>query len=353
MARKIRVLVVDDSAAVRQAMCEILDAEEDITVIGTAPDPYFAAARMERELPDVITLDIEMPRMDGLTFLRKLMRQRPLPVVICSSLVEDGAATTLKALEYGAVEIIHKPRIGARRFIRESRIRICDAVRAAATANLKALNPVAAESEPARPAQASLARAAVPIPAAGSTEPVVVMGASTGGTEALFTILKAMPEDCPGIVIVQHMPRGFTRAFANRLNDTLRIGVKEAENGDRVQRGLALIAPGDRHLLLKNLGGVVLVEVKDGPLVCRHRPSVDVLFQSASRYAGKSAIGVLLTGMGDDGARGLLELKQAGAVTIAQDEASCVVFGMPRAAISLGAAKLVVPLHQIAAHLLG
>jgi two-component system chemotaxis response regulator CheB len=336
---------VDDSAVVRQTLTEVLSSDPDIEVIATASDPFVAAERMRDEVPDVITLDIEMPRMDGLTFLKKLMAQHPIPVVICSSLADEGAASTFKALEYGAVDIITKPRMGTKQFIEESRINICQTVKAAAGARVRPLRP-SQVVEPKLTADAILSPATSAM--AETTEKIVMIGASTGGTEALKTLLESLPPDAPGIVIVQHMPELFTRAFANRLDSLCAITVKEAESNDSVIRGRALIAPGNHHLLLKRSGARYYVEIKDGPLVCRHRPSVDVLFRSAARYAGRNAVGVILTGMGDDGAHGMLEMKQAGAVTIAQDEASCVVFGMPKEAIKLNGVDKVLPLPAIA-----
>jgi len=346
---KIKVLIVDDSAMVRQTLSEILSSDPAIEVVGTAADPFAAAKRLEDVVPDVITLDIEMPRMDGITFLRKLMQQHPLPVVICSSLTEDGAETTLKALEFGAVEIITKPRVGTKQFLEESRIRICDAVKAAAKTVVrkkplvKALKP-----EPSLSADAmiptSSSRAMVQ-----TTEKVCVVGASTGGTEALREFLEAMPLNCPAIAIVQHMPEHFTAAFSRRLDGLCRITVKEASDNDTMLRGQALIAPGNKHMLLKRSGARYYVEVREGPLVRRHRPSVDVLFRSASRYAGRNAVGVIMTGMGDDGALGMKEMYEAGAFTLAQDEATCVVFGMPQEAIKLGGVHKVLPLQSLAA----
>jgi two-component system chemotaxis response regulator CheB len=347
---KIRVLIVDDSAVVRQTLSDILSADPAIEVIGTASDPFVAAERMRDETPDVITLDIEMPRMDGLTFLQKIMTQHPIPVVICSSLAESGAASTLKALEYGAVDIIAKPRFGTKQFLEESCIVLREAVKAAAGARLRTLTPKRAV-EPKLTADAILS-AAREGAMLETTEKVVVIGASTGGTEALRALLEVLPPDAPGIVIVQHMPEVFTRAFANRLDSLCQISVKEAETNDSVIRGRALIAPGNHHALLKRSGARYYVEIKDGPLVSRHRPSVDVLFRSAARYAGRNAVGVILTGMGDDGARGLLEMKEAGASTIAQDEATSVVFGMPNEAIKRGAADVVLPLPSIAGSIL-
>lgn len=346
---KIRVLIVDDSAVVRQTLSEVLSSDPQIEVIATAGDPFVAAERISQQVPDVITLDIEMPRMDGLTFLKKLMSQHPIPVVICSSLAEEGAQSTFKALEYGAVEIVTKPRLGTKQFLEDSRIALCDAVKAAAASRVRVLRP-SHTVEPKLTADVILSPATHAM--AETTEKVVVIGASTGGTEALKTVLEAFPADTPGIVIVQHMPELFTRAFANRLDGLCNITVKEAESNDTVLRGRALIAPGNHHLLLKRSGARYFVEIKDGPLVCRHRPSVDVLFRSAARYAGQNAVGVILTGMGDDGARGMLEMKQAGAATIAQDEATCVVFGMPKEAIKLNGVDKVLPLQSIAGAIL-
>jgi two-component system chemotaxis response regulator CheB len=346
---KVKVLIVDDSAVVRQTLSDVLSSDPEIEVIGTACDPFVAAERIEQQVPDVITLDIEMPRMDGLTFLQKIMSQHPIPVVICSSLAEEGAQSTLRALEYGAVDIITKPRMGSKQFLEESCLMLCEAVKGAALARVRAITPRHA-IEPKLTADAIL-----PPPTKAmleTTEKVVVIGASTGGTEALRAVLEVLPPDAPGIVIVQHMPELFTRAFANRLNGVCRISVKEAESNDTVLRGRALIAPGNHHLLLKRSGARYYVEIKDGPLVCRHQPSVDVLFRSAARYAGRNAVAVILTGMGDDGARGMLEMKEAGAATIAQDEATCIVFGMPNEAIKRGAADAILPLPAIAGSIL-
>ncbi len=344
---KIKVLVVDDSAMVRQTMQEILNSDPQIEVVGTAADPFAAAKRMEEVVPDVISLDVEMPRMDGITFLKKLMSQHPIPVVICSTLTEEGAETTLRALEYGAVEIITKPKVGTRQFLEESRIRICDAIKAAAKAQVKKLVVSTLKVEPKLSADAVIpeppTRAMVQ-----TTEKVVVVGASTGGTEALRVFLEAMPQNCPGIAIVQHMPERFTAAFAQRLNSLCRITVKEARDNDTILRGQALIAPGNMHMLLKRSGARYYVEVKDGPLVRRHRPSVDVLFRSAARYAARNAVGVIMTGMGDDGALGMKEMFDAGAYTMAQDEASCVVYGMPLEAVKLGGVNKVLPLLSLA-----
>jgi two-component system chemotaxis response regulator CheB len=342
-------LIVDDSAVVRRTLSEVLSSDPAIEVIATAGDPFVAAERISEQVPDVITLDIEMPRMDGLTFLKKIMSQHPIPVVICSSLADEGAQSTFKALEYGAVEIVTKPRLGTKQFLEDSRVLLCEAVKAAASAKLRTLRPCHTV-EPKLTADAILSPATHAM--AETTEKVVVIGASTGGTEALKSVLEALPADTPGIVIVQHMPELFTRAFADRLDGLCNITVKEAATNDTVLRGRALIAPGNHHLLLKRSGARYFVEIKDGPLVCRHRPSVDVLFRSAARYAGRNAVGVILTGMGDDGARGMLEMKQAGAATIAQDEASCVVFGMPKEAIKLGGVDRILPLHAVAGAIL-
>lgn len=346
MKKKIQVLIVDDSALVRQALIGLFDTDPDIEVMGTAADPFAAAKIMETKIPDVITLDIEMPRMDGLTFLRKLMSQHPVPVVVCSTLTEAGSDTFVKALEFGAVEIITKPKVGTREFFEESRIRVCDAVKAAAQVKPKKLSARPMEIKPKLNADAV-------IPTGKSfnlktTEKIVLVGASTGGTEALKVFLEALPMDCPGIVIVQHMPEHFTAAFSKRLNTSCRISVKEAQNNDTVLRGHALIAPGNSHMLLKRSGARYYVEVKGGPLVSRHRPSVDVLFRSGARYAGRNAVGVIMTGMGDDGAKGMREMKDNGAYNIAQDEATSVVFGMPQEAIKHGGVDKIMPLQRIA-----
>lgn len=351
--KKIRVLIVDDSAVVRQTLSSILESDPQIEVMGTASDPFFAAKKIQNEVPDVITLDIEMPRMDGLTFLKKIMSQHPIPVVVISSLTAEGTETGMKALEYGAVEIITKPQMNTKQFLEESRIRICDAVKAAAIARIKRKQVNHLVIQPKLSADVIIPDTPVSSRAmVKTTELIIAVGASTGGTDAIQQFLQAMPIDCPGIVIVQHMPEHFTRSFANRLNEICQITVKEAENGDSIVRGQALIAPGNYHMLVKRSGAKYYVEVKEGPLVNRHRPSVDVLFRSTARYAGRNAVGIIMTGMGDDGARGLLEMKEAGAYTIAQDEKSCVVFGMPNEAIKLGAADKVLPLDQIASHVM-
>ncbi|MFT3741023.1 MAG: chemotaxis response regulator protein-glutamate methylesterase [Breznakibacter sp.] len=374
MKEKIRVLVVDDSAVVRQSLSSILESDPEIEVMGTAADPIIAVKKIMKEVPDVITLDIEMPRMDGLTFLRKIMSQHPIPVVVISSLTSEGTEVAMKALEYGASEIIAKPAMNTAKFIQESKIMLCDAVKAAAQAKLarKKIAPpsTATPTIPqiqTSPAQTTVTSIPFSVPPKYSadvilekptnsgpiihTDQIVVLGASTGGTEAIRTLLKQLPERFPGMAIVQHMPEGFTKSFANNLNSICKVEVKEAENNDKLYQGRVLIAPGNKHMLLKRVGKEYFVEVKDGPLVNRHRPSVDVLFRSAARYAGQNATALLLTGMGNDGAKGLLELKEAGAHTIAQDETSSVVFGMPKEAIKLGAADKIMALDRMANYL--
>ena len=354
MSNKIRVLVVDDSAVVRQTLSQIISSDPQLEVMGTASDPYFAAKKIADEVPDVITLDVEMPRMDGLTFLKKIMTQHPIPVLIISSLTEKGTETGIRALELGAVDIITKPQLNTKLFIEESKITICDAIKAVAQSRIsrKKIKVEPHHIEPKYSADAILPRVKPNMSMLKTTEHIIAVGASTGGTEALTTFLMAMPIDSPGIVIVQHMPEKFTTSFAARLNDICEISVKEATNSDSVIRGQALIAPGNYHMLLKRSGARYYVEIKEGPLVNRHRPSVDVLFRSAARYAGANAVGVIMTGMGGDGAKGLLEMKEAGAKTVAQDEKSCVVFGMPKEAIKIGAAGKVLPLDEIAPYVI-
>lgn len=345
--KKIKVLIVDDSALVRQTLSDILSSDPRIEVIGLASDPYNAAEKIMKEVPDVITLDVEMPRMDGLTFLKKIMTQHPIPVVICSSLAGKNTETALKALEFGAVEVIHKPALGTKQILQESSTILCDVVVAASRTTAKKMSKETTLVQPKLSADVIISKAK-PDSVLMTTEKVVAVGASTGGTEALKIFLEAMPRDCPGIVIVQHMPEGFTAAFSKRLDSICQITIKEAANNDTVLPGHALIAPGNRHLLLKRSGARYFVEIKDGPLVSRHRPSVDVLFRSTARYAGRNAIGVIMTGMGDDGAKGMLEMKEAGAYTIAQNEESCIVFGMPNEAIKLGGVDRVLSLEAIA-----
>lgn len=355
--KKIRVLIVDDSALVRQTLTEVIASDSDLEVMGTASDPYVAVRKIAEEAPDVITLDVEMPRMDGLTFLRKIMSQHPIPVVIISSLTSRATEMGIRALEYGAVDIITKPQLSTKTFLEESKITICDAIKAAASATISRKRHISTNInqpsvQPKYSADAVLSispNAPMPIT---TTDKVIAVGASTGGTEALVEFLRAMPVNCPGIVVVQHMPEKFTTSFAARLNSLCEIEVKEASNNDSVIPGQALIAPGNKHTLLKRSGARYYVEVIDGEFVNRHRPSVDVLFRSTAKYAGANAYGVIMTGMGDDGARGMLEMKQAGAYNIAQDEKSCVVFGMPREAIKLDAAHKVLPLNEIAPFLI-
>ena len=346
MAKEIKVMVVDDSAVVRKVMSAILDRDPEIRVIGTAPDPIFAIEKMRKDWPDVVTLDVEMPRMDGITFLGKLMAERPTPVVICSSLTTAGAETTLQALAAGAVAIITKPGLGVDDFLQDSSDDLIAAVKAAARANMGAVQRATKSSAQAREHHEH--HAAPRLAMAQTTERLVAIGTSTGGTVALEALLTELPRVSPGIVIVQHMPEMFTAAFAARLDGLCEIKVQEAKDGQRVLPGLALIAPGGKHMQLARSGAQYVVEIKDGPPVNRHRPSVDVLFRSVAKYAGKNAMGIIMTGMGDDGARGLKEMHDAGAYTLAQDEASCVVYGMPREAVKLGAADRVLPLGALA-----
>jgi two-component system chemotaxis response regulator CheB len=358
--RKIRVLIVDDSASVRLTLSDIIASDPELEVMGTAADPYVAVERIKHRVPDVIFLDIELPKMDGLTFLRKLMAQRPVPVVICSSLAESGSETLMQALEAGAVDVVTKPRVDTAQFLQDSAMRICDAAKAAAHARLMGLRkapPPKMVVEAKLNADAvipplSASRRAALLTTTPTTEPLIAIGASTGGTEALREVLEALPATAPAIVIVQHMPERFTYAFANRLDGTCRIAVKEAEDGDLVMPGRALIAPGNQHMALKRTGSRYTVQVIEGPHVSRHRPSVDVLFRSAAQNAGRNATGILLTGMGDDGARGLLEMKEAGAHTVAQDEETSIVFGMPKEAIQRGAARKILPLGKMAAEIM-
>lgn len=344
--KRIKVLVVDDSAVVRQVLAGLLEADPGIDVLGAAADPILAMARMKIQWPDVIVLDIEMPRMDGLTFLRQIMSERPTPVVICSTLAEKGAKTSMEALAAGAVTVITKPKLGLKQFLNDSSDDLVAAVKAAAQANVRPLsvrekNTADAILPPAEP------RAMIQ-----TTEQIVAIGTSTGGTQALERVLTALPRVCPGIVIVQHMPEKFTAEFAARLDRVCHITVKEAQHNDRVVPGTALIAPGGRHLLLKRHGAQYCVDVINGPPVNRHRPSVDVLFRSVAKAAGANALGIIMTGMGDDGAAGLLEMHRAGARTVAQDEATCVVYGMPKEAVLRGAVDRIVPLDRIPAEIL-
>jgi two-component system chemotaxis response regulator CheB len=341
--KQIRVLIVDDSAIVRKIFSQELSKHADISVVGVAPDPYVARDKIVNLKPDVITLDIEMPRMDGLSFLRKLMKYYPIPTIIVSSLSPANSEMALEALDCGAVEVMAKP--GGSYGVGDMSVQLAEKIRAAAHVRVRTLAPIAATNGKKNGPEASLALKR-------STHKVIAMGASTGGTEALKSVLMGMPSNSPGIVIVQHMPPRFTTAFANRLNGLCQMEVREAKDGDAVLPGIALIAPGNYHMLLKRVGGTYYVEVKTGPLVFHQRPSVDVLFVSVARHAGSNALGVIMTGMGRDGASGLLEMKKAGAYTMAQDEASCVVFGMPKEAILMGGAESVVPLSDIPRNLI-
>lgn len=357
--RKIRVLVVDDSASVRLALADIIGADPDLEVMATAGDPYIAAEKIRAEIPDVILLDIELPRMDGLTFMRRVMAQRPIPVVICSTLTAQGSDKLIEALEAGAVDVVTKPRMDTAQFLHDARMQICDALKAAAHAKIRnGRRPAPAVTVEAKlsadaiiPAQMT-ARSAAALATMPATDKVICIGASTGGTEALRIVLEGLPADCPAIVIVQHMPEHFTNAFARRLNQGCAMEVKEAQDGDAVHAGRVLIAPGNRHMLLARSARSYSVKIVDGPHVSRHRPSVDVLFRSAAQNAGPNAAGFLLTGMGDDGASGLGEMRAAGAFTAAQDEESSVVFGMPKEAIEKGAAAKILPLGRVAGEIL-
>jgi two-component system chemotaxis response regulator CheB len=345
---RVKVLIVDDSAVVRQVLSASLEVDSEIEVIGVASDPVFAMEKMARQWPDVIVLDVEMPRMDGITFLKKLMAEHPTPVVICSTLTGNGSETTMQALAAGAVSIVTKPTIGLKQYLQDASEDLVYAVKAAARANVLQLVPLHATPKLTADAILPLYTQAMK----QTTDRVVAMGTSTGGTQALEAVLTRLPRVTPGIVIVQHMPEKFTEAFANRLDALCQIEVREARTGDRVMPGRALIAPGGKHMLLKRSGAQYHVEVMEGPLVNRHRPSVDVLFRSVAHCAGKNALGIIMTGMGDDGARGLKEMREAGAKTIAQDEATCVVYGMPREAVKLGAVESVMPLDEIAGAIL-
>jgi two-component system chemotaxis response regulator CheB len=360
---KVRVVVVDDSALVRSLLASLIDAQPDMECVGAANDPYMAREMIRNLNPDVITLDVEMPRMDGLDFLEKLMRLRPMPVVMVSTLTERGAETTLRALELGAVDFVAKPKIGISQGLQEMAAEIADKIRIAARARV-ARHAVARPAPPSpspRPAGAAATATAgapplvKPVPIAysrSSTEKIVAIGSSTGGTEALREVLTALPADCPAVLVTQHMPPGFTRSFADRLNALCRMHVKEAEDGERILPGHVYVAPGGRHLSMARSGANYVVSVDDGPAVNRHKPSVEVLFRSVARHAGRNAIGVMLTGMGRDGAEAMKEMRDAGAHNIAQDEATCVVYGMPREAVAAGAVHEVLPLPRIGAQIL-
>lgn len=338
--KRIRVLIVDDSALMRQVLAMLLSNDGEIEVVGAAPDPYIAREKIKSLTPDVLTLDVEMPKMDGLTFLEKLMRGHPMPVVMVSSLTEAGCQTTLRALELGAVDFITKPKIDLREGMEEVAQDLIGKIKAAARVKVRPRQPAASgEVTSAKLLSSAMIK---------TTDTIIAIGSSTGGTEAVKEVLESLPPNTPPIVITQHMPERFTKTWADRMNSLCRISVKEAEDGDSVLQGHALIAPGGYHMALVRSGARYTVRINQDPPVNRHRPSVDVLFASVARYAGANAIGVILTGMGGDGAKELLTMKQAGAFTIAQDEASCVVFGMPKEAIKLGGVDKILPLGDIA-----
>ncbi len=347
----IQVYVVDDSAVVRQALQHLLADEPGITLVGSAPNPLLAAPAIRKLRPDVLLLDIEMPGMDGLTFLRQQMAEAPIPTVICSTLSTAGSQVALEALAAGAVAIVAKPRLGLKQFLDESRRELVQALRSAARTHPRAGAAAQARSAPPPPAAAAPVRPAAPVAAgvhALAMNKPVVIGSSTGGTQALEQVLTALPSDAPGIAITQHMPEKFTAMYAQRLDGLCAMNVREAKDGDRLERGVVLIAPGGRHMLLRKAGGQYFAVVRDGPPVNRHKPSVDVLFRSAAECAGRDALAIMLTGMGDDGAKAMKQLHDQGARTIAQDEATCVVFGMPKEAIALGAVDEVMPIGQVA-----
>ncbi|MBC7405025.1 MAG: chemotaxis response regulator protein-glutamate methylesterase [Cytophaga sp.] len=350
MSGKIKVMLVDDSAVVRQVLAALLGKDPGIEVIASAPDPIFAMEKMNAQWPDVIVLDIEMPRMDGITFLKKIMSIRPTPVVICSTLTEKGAATSMQAMAAGAVAIVTKPKAGLKNFLELDEGDIVDAVKAAAASNMRRVK--AMSMAPLGLAPKLTIDQAMPHSATSAmsitTDKLIAIGTSTGGTQALELVLKELSRTVPGIVIVQHMPEKFTEAFADRLNNICAMEVLEAKNGDRVIPGRALVAPGGKHMQVKRSGAQYHVEISDGPPVNRHRPSVDVLFRSVAKCAGRNALGIIMTGMGDDGALGMRDMHDAGAETIAQDEKSCVVYGMPKEAVKLGAVDKIVPLSTIA-----
>lgn len=339
---KTKVLIVDDSALIRSLMTEIINSQPDMQVVAAAPDPLIARELIKQHNPDVLTLDVEMPKMDGLEFLEKLMRLRPMPVVMVSSLTEKGSEVTMRALELGAIDFVTKPKLSIADGMREYTDMITDKIRIAAKARIQTRSAAHNKS--------------VVLPSLGnrllSSEKLIIVGASTGGTEAIKSFLMEMPSDCPGILITQHMPAGFTKSFANRLDGLCKISVKEAEGGERILPGHAYIAPGDAHLLLARSGANYMTELSDAPPVNRHKPSVDVLFDSAALHAGKNAIGVILTGMGKDGAAGMLRMREAGAYNFSQDEASCVVFGMPKEAIARGGVHEVLPLDELPARVM-
>lgn len=344
---KIKVLIVDDSALIRSVLSEIIGSQPDMEVVGVAPDPLVARELIKQTNPDVLTLDVEMPKMDGLDFLEKLMRLRPMPVIMVSSLTERGSEITMRALELGAIDFVTKPKLSIQSGMLEYTELICEKIRAASKARIKPRAALSSDGQGANPGTLPLVRNPLT-----SSEKLIIIGASTGGTEAIKNFLIQMPSDCPGILITQHMPEGFTRSFAKRLDGLCKISVCEAAGGERVLPGHAYIAPGHSHLLLSRSGANYMTQLDTGPPVNRHRPSVDVLFRSAATCAGKNAVGVILTGMGKDGALGMLEMKNMGAYNFAQDESTCVVFGMPREAIAVGATHEVAPLNELPAKVL-
>ena len=345
----IRVFIVDDSAVVRKVLTEMFAAVSGIEVIGVAQDPIFAQAKMEKEWPDVIILDVEMPRMDGITFLKKIMAERPTPVVMCSTLTEEGSRTSIQALSIGAIDVVAKPKANLKTSLPEASRDLVSAIRTAAKANMSGtkLKPIASIPRVAAKLNADVMLSKGTRRGVKRTGPLIAIGASTGGTQALEAVLTALPANTLPILIVQHMPEKFTLTFANRLNGLCRVEVKEAEDNDALLPGRVLIAPGGKHMMLQMTQFGASVQVKDGPLVSRHKPSVDVLFRSVSKYAGGNALGIILTGMGDDGAKGIREMHETGANTIAQNEATCVVYGMPQEAVKLGAIDHLLPLDKI------
>ena len=348
MNQKIKVLIVDGSAIFRQTLARILAADPAIEIMATVSDPYVAANKMMVQVPDIITLDVELPRMNGLTFLKKIMAQHPIPVLIISNLAENNIKLTSKALEYGAIKVLSKNIFESSNISEDEKIKLCSIIKKISRTKIKKRSVYQAHAVHPKLCADAILKQTRPKNLTYTNEKIIAVGASTGGIKAINIFLEALPIDSPGIIIVQHMPENFTRSFAERLNELCKIEVKEAKDGDLVKPGRALIAPGNCHVLLRKKGPQYFVEVKDGPLVNRHRPSVDVLFRSAALYAGKNSIGILMTGMGADGAKGLLEMKEAGAETIAQDEKSCVVFGMPKEAIMLNAVSKILPLEEIA-----
>ena len=347
---KIRVLIVDDSAVVRQVLSEVLNESPDIEVTATASDPIVARSRLEKEWPDVIITDIEMPRMDGISFIEQIMKERPTPMIVCSSVAGESASVAMRALAAGAVDVIAKPKIGVKDFLSESETILVDAVRSASHIDLGRVAKISAASvvEPKLSPDAMLSKGQSKPGKTDESDTVVVLGASAGGTQAIERLMRALPADCPPIAIVQHMPEGFTRAFADRLNGECAPAIREASDGDALEPGKVLIAPGGRHMMIESRAGRYYAVVKDGPLVSRHRPSVDVLFRSAAKCAGKNALGIILTGMGDDGAIGMAEMHESGMSTIAQNEESCAVFGMPKEAIRRGGVDRILHLDEIA-----